>query len=143
VSRLSHDLRINWLFHGRSISISEYRCLKQDPACGEEEQQPGHVIAFPRAGVFVRHVEGRTIIGDPNHVLLFNRDEVYRTSHPYGCGDAGVALVLDARLLNEIIRPVDPAVVGTLDTHSTMRLQAKAAQALGTIVGAHRPSAAP
>jgi AraC family transcriptional regulator len=111
VAGLSHDLRINWLLRGRSISISEYRCLKQDPAYGEQEQQPGHVIAFPRAGVFVRHLEGRTVIGDPNHVLLFNRDEVYRTSHPYGCGDHGVALVLDAELLTEIIRPLDPAVV--------------------------------
>jgi AraC family transcriptional regulator len=111
VSGLSCELSIEWLLSGSSVSISEYRCRKQDPNCGEEEQQPGHVIVFPRTGVFAKHIHGRTVVADPNHVVLFNADEVYRTSHPYGCGDHGVGIVLDTELIGEIIEPYDPAVV--------------------------------
>jgi AraC-like DNA-binding protein len=80
------------LFSGAFVDITDFRCRRPDTACGAEEHAPSDQIVFVRAGVFVRHHGARQILAEPAGVLLFNRHQPYRVSHPCGIGDACTAL---------------------------------------------------
>ncbi|MBT8483935.1 MAG: helix-turn-helix transcriptional regulator [Phycisphaerae bacterium] len=103
-------VRIRPIHEGVSIQITSYACCKADCHAGDEEQQPGHVIVFPHAGVFVKHHEGTDVVVDANSCVFFNHPERYRTSHPYGFGDRGSAIVIAPELLLEIVASHDASV---------------------------------
>ncbi len=66
----------------------------RERAVTSERQQFWHVIGFPHAGSYMLHAEGASSLIDSNSIAFFNPLGVYRTSHPNGCGDRGVGLVV-------------------------------------------------
>ena len=42
--------------------------------------------------------------------MFFSKDSVYRVSHPTDCGDRGTTFTLAPRILNDIVRELDPTV---------------------------------
>ncbi|MFG0331676.1 MAG: helix-turn-helix transcriptional regulator [Phycisphaerales bacterium] len=66
------------------------------------------LITIPRRGVYVKHVESDAVVIDPNHMIFHEEGEVYRLSHPYGCGDDGVWIWIDDSLLRDLLASHDP-----------------------------------
>jgi AraC-like DNA-binding protein len=63
-----------------------------------------------RHGAFCKHFGRRSLAADVNQAIFFSRGSIYRVSHPADCGDRGTVFVPSARVLNEIIRELDPSV---------------------------------
>jgi AraC-like DNA-binding protein len=87
-------ITIDWLFESPTARLTKWACLVRDRGVTSERQQFWHVIGFPHAGAYVVHSEGASALIDVNSVAFFNPLGVYRTSHPHGCGDRGVGLVV-------------------------------------------------
>lgn len=87
-------ITIDWLFESPTVRLTRWACLVRDRGVTSERQQFWHVIGFPHAGTYMLHAEGDSALIDLNSVAFFNPLGVYRTSHPHGCGDRGVGLVV-------------------------------------------------
>lgn len=74
-------------FRTDRVWVTDARCRPAHPGALAERMLAAHTIVFPRSGVFVRHRGATADVGDPNHVIFFNPDEPYRSSHPGGGGD--------------------------------------------------------
>lgn len=98
------------VFHrGSVVEICDVRCRACRGGCGGEERSSAHEIVLPRAGVFLKHVAGREVVADSNHVLFFNRHEPYRVSHPADGGDDCTVFAFADDVLSDVLRRFDPA----------------------------------
>ncbi|MFC3164812.1 helix-turn-helix transcriptional regulator [Ciceribacter thiooxidans] len=100
---------VNLLLETESVVVRDVIC---DGACremGEEERASQTCLIFPYRGVFVRRIGEEDVVAEPNQVLLFNRDEAYRVSHPVAGGDACLSVAMPEDLLAELVA----------DTHGT------------------------
>jgi AraC-like DNA-binding protein len=59
-------------------------------------------LVFPYRGTYVRHIGQDDAVADANQLMLFNRGEGYRISHPIAGGDASLSLSLEEGLLREL-----------------------------------------
>ena len=90
--------------------LTEMVCRPHKATPASDHVFAAHAIVFPCTGVFVRHRGGENDIGDPNHIVFFNPDEPYRSSHPGGKGDDCDLLTVRPDVLADLIRPWDPKV---------------------------------
>lgn len=100
---------VQWrdLFSVSGLGVGSWSCRCPDAGPGATEHSPRHAIVFVRRGGFVRHLNGRAVHADPNHVLFFNASEEYRVSHPTAGGDDCTVFSLDAQNLAELLDSVD------------------------------------
>jgi len=96
-------IAIDWLFDSPTVRLTRWSCLVRDRAVTSERQQFWHVIGFPHAGAYRLHAEIGSALIDVNSVAFFNPLGVYRTSHPHGCGDRGVGLVIDPSVIADAL----------------------------------------
>jgi AraC-like DNA-binding protein len=97
------------VYKGSLAAITDFQCRKVETNCLlPEEVMPAPVVLFPRRGVFYRHGAGDPVLGDPNHVLFFNRDEPFRISYPKAGGDDSTLFAVSPTLLTEILAVHDP-----------------------------------
>jgi AraC family transcriptional regulator len=100
---------------GPGFRLGGWNCTHDHRAPGGEQASLGPTINIVLRGMFTRHVGRRTVIADPTVAVLANADDTWRSSHPTGCGDAGVWVVLDpdqAPVDNawlDRVRPLAPA----------------------------------
>lgn len=97
---------VNLLLETESVVVSDVIC---DGACremGEEERASQTCLVFPYRGVFVRRIGDEDVVAEPNQVLLFNRDQAYRVSHPVAGGDACLSVAMPEDLLAELVADV-------------------------------------
>jgi AraC family transcriptional regulator len=81
-------LHSSTLFSSCLVTISDWCCRPTEPAFGAEEESSGHVLIFPRTGLFVeRRGDRDDVVGDPTRVLFFKPKELYRVAHPVSGGD--------------------------------------------------------
>jgi len=66
-----------------------------------------------RHGAFAKHFGQRRITADVNQAVFFSHNSTYKVSHPADCGDRGTVFNVAPRVLNDIIRELDP----TIDEH--------------------------
>ena len=92
------------------VTISDVRCRPHGPECGPEEHSSSDSIAFARSGLFVKHVGRTEAVVDPNHVLFFGLDEVYRVSHPVPGGDDCTSFSFAPNVLRDAVGRFDPGV---------------------------------
>jgi AraC-like DNA-binding protein len=102
-------LRHQLIYRSPTVSVVDVCCRPHGGECGQEEQSSVPEIVFPRAGAFIRHVGGRCVLADANHVLFFNGGEPYRVSHPIAGGDDCTAFSFDAGILGEAVARLEPA----------------------------------
>ncbi|MCE9593822.1 MAG: helix-turn-helix transcriptional regulator [Planctomycetes bacterium] len=98
--------------HARTsaVTVGWYRCAHTHFLRGAEELAPAYTLNFPRRGVYVKHLEGRSLLVDPSSIVFFNRGECWCTSHPYGVGDAGTFVALRHDVVLAIARELEPKV---------------------------------
>ena len=99
------------IYRSETVSVSDVRCRPHGTACGAEELSDADSIAFPRTGLFVKHVGREEAVVDPNQVLFFNRDEIYRVSHPIAGGDDCTSFEFAPDVLRDALSRFDPSVV--------------------------------
>ena len=77
---------------------------------GAEEEADANNIVLMRHGAFSRHFGRRSFTADVNQAAFFSRESTYRVSHPADCGDRGTVFTVSRRVLNDIVRELDPSI---------------------------------
>jgi AraC-like DNA-binding protein len=101
------------LYQSPILEVSDYCCHRKNHVPGNEEMSTYNCIVLMRRGAFAKHFGRRKVTADVNQAVFFSKDSVYRVSHPADCGDRGTTFVISPRVLNDIIRELDP----TIDDH--------------------------
>ncbi|MGH9802453.1 MAG: helix-turn-helix domain-containing protein [Blastocatellia bacterium] len=92
------------------VSVRDYCCHISCGGPGEEEQPDANQIALMRHGAFSKHFGKRSLTADVNQAIFFSKESTYRISHPTDRGDRGTLFIPSPRILNDIIRELDPTV---------------------------------
>lgn len=92
------------------VSVHDYCCHIAQSGPGGEEESDANNIVLMRHGAFSRHFGRRTVTADVNQAVFFSRDSTYRVSHPSDCGDRGTVFTVSPRVLNDIVRELDPSI---------------------------------
>lgn len=92
------------------IRVSDYCCHIHCGGPGEDEQPDANQIVLMRHGAFTKHFGKRSLTADVNQAIFFSKESTYRISHPTDRGDRGTVFTPSPRILNDIIRELDPAV---------------------------------
>jgi AraC-like DNA-binding protein len=101
------------LYKSPLFIVTDYRCHDHEGGPSAEEQSEHNSIVLMRHGAFELHFGKRRVTADVNQAVFFSKDSVYRISHPTDHGDRGTAFVVAPRILNDIVRELDP----TIDEH--------------------------
>ena len=107
------------LYKSPILEVSDYCCHLTNHDPGTEETSADNAIVLMRRGAFARHFGRRKATADVNQAVFFSKDSVYRVSHPADCGDRGTTFVIAPRILNDIVREIDP----TIDEHPEQPFQ--------------------
>ncbi|MGE0480996.1 MAG: helix-turn-helix transcriptional regulator [Phycisphaerae bacterium] len=103
------------LYRGPALALADVCCAAPRSPAAPEEFSRACTLAFPRRGVFVKHVGPTTLVADSNVVVFFNRDEPYRVSHPVDGGDDCTVLRLREALLRDVLAALDPGAADRSD----------------------------
>lgn len=92
------------------LAVHGYCCraCREGPAA--EERSDGNEIVLLRHGAFAKHFGRKSVTVDVNQVAFFSKDAGYRISHPIDCGDRGTVFALSPRVLDEMVRELDPRI---------------------------------
>jgi AraC family transcriptional regulator len=107
---LENPLTFRTLYDSPLVSVRDYRCRIGCGAPGDEEQPDADQIVLLRSGAFRKHFGRRSVTADVNQAVFFSKESIYRVSHPADCGDRGTIFIASPRILNDIIRELDPTV---------------------------------
>lgn len=110
MSAAASPISFHPLYESPLVSVRDYVCraARGGPMC-EETSCSNHVVLM-RHGVFCKHLGRRSVTADVNQAVFFSRDTAYRVSHPADCGDRGTVFAVAPRVLNDIVRELDPSV---------------------------------
>lgn len=101
------------LFESPLFSVTDYRCHDHKGGPSAEEKSENNSIVLMRHGAFTMHFGKRRVTADVNQAVFFSKNSVYRISHPTDHGDRGTSFLVAPRILNDIVRELDP----TIDEH--------------------------
>jgi AraC family transcriptional regulator len=90
--------------------VQDYVCTSGAGGPGAEEEHGANTIVLMRHGVFCKHLGPRALTADVNHATFFSKGSTVRVSHPADCGDRGTVFTVTPRVLNDIVRELDPTV---------------------------------
>jgi AraC-like DNA-binding protein len=97
------------LYQSPLAGVHDYCCRADRGGPAAEEHSPSNDIVLLRHGAFCKHFGRRGVTADVNQVVFFSRGSTYRVSHPADCGDRGTIFVPTPRVLEDILRELDPA----------------------------------
>lgn len=93
------------MFHGPLVRVNDYECSYPRMELSDPIVTPCASLALPRCGICIKHVEGRIVRADPNHVLFTNRNEEFRIRHlACDCRDCGTEIGIQNELLSDVVR---------------------------------------
>jgi AraC family transcriptional regulator len=92
------------------VGIHEITCLRAQRGLSCEECKTEHALGLTLSGVNVHHVRGGAFTASPSHVMLCNRGDPYRVSHPFGSGEVQLAFMPRDDLLIDLVATRDPTV---------------------------------
>src|SRR5512133_130680 len=98
------------LYDSPLLSVREYSCHACRSGPGPEEESDANTLILMRQGAFCRHFGRRHATADVNQAVFFSKGSTYRVSHPADCGDRGTVFAVAPRVLQDIIRELDPSV---------------------------------
>lgn len=103
-------LSFNTLYQSPLVNISDYNCSIPRGGPQAEEYCDSNAIVLMRHGAFCKHFGRKTVTATVNQSIFFSKGSTYQVSHPSDCGDRGTTFELNTRILNDIIRELDPAI---------------------------------
>ena len=103
-------LAFRLLYESPILRVRDYTCRACQSGPGGEEYSDGNSIVLMRHGAFCKYFGRRVATADVNQAVFFSGRSTYRVSHPADCGDRGTTFVVSPRVLNDIVRELDPAV---------------------------------
>ena len=103
-------LTFRLLYESPIVRIRDYTCRACRGGPATEEYSDENSIVLMRHGAFCKHFGRRTVTADVNQAVFFSHESTYRVSHPADCGDRGTTFFVSPRVLNDIVRELDPAV---------------------------------
>jgi AraC-like DNA-binding protein len=65
------------LFRSDVIAVGKFRCPASHPLFRDSGPCSHHTFVFPRTMTQIRHDDGRTFLGSPSSVALYNQDQRY------------------------------------------------------------------
>ena len=98
------------LYESPIIGVHDYCCHSSRGGPGAEEESSANNIVLMRHGAFAKHFGKRSVTADVNQAVFFSRNSTYRVSHPGECGDRGTVFTVSPRVLNDIVRELDPSI---------------------------------
>jgi AraC-like DNA-binding protein len=98
------------LYRSPIVAVRDYECRAGRGGPAEEEHSDSNNIVLMRHGTFCKHFGRRSATADVNQAVFFSRGSTYRVSHPGECGDRGTIFIVSPRILNDIVRELDPSV---------------------------------
>jgi hypothetical protein len=101
------------LYESPILGVQDYCCHASRSGPASEENCDTNNIVLMRHGAFSKHFGRRAVTADVNQATFFSKGSSYRVSHPADCGDRGTAFIPSPRVLNDIVRELDP----TIDEH--------------------------
>jgi AraC-like DNA-binding protein len=93
-----------------TICIRDYTCRACQHGPAAEEYSDSNSIVLMRRGAFCKHFGRRSATADVNQAVFFLKNSNYSISHPADGGDRGTVFELSQRVLNEMVRELDPSV---------------------------------
>ncbi len=105
-----NPLTFRYLYRSPLLGVRDYRCCAGRGGPGVEERSDINNIVLMRHGAFCKHFGRRRETADVNQAVFFSRDSTYRVSHPGECGDRGTVFDVSPRVLNDIVRELDPGI---------------------------------
>ena len=113
---VDEKLTFKSLYQSSLLSVHDYSCTHGQGGSASDEQSDVNSIVLMRHGAFLRHFGRNAVIADVNQAVFFSKESTYRVSHPTDCGDRGTLFTISPRVLNDIVRELDPSV----DEHPTL-----------------------
>lgn len=95
-------LSIKLLLDTATASVRDVVCSGECRHKSPAECAQSTFLVFPYRGVYVRHVGRHECVAEGNQVVLFNRGEDYRISHPVEGGDACLSVGVAEHWLEEL-----------------------------------------
>lgn len=108
--RLENPLSYRSLYSSPIVSVNDYCCRTSCSGPADEEQSSVNNIVLMRNGAFCKHFGRRSVTADVNQAVFFSKGSTYRVSHPADFGDRGTVFAPSPRVLNDIVRELDPSV---------------------------------
>src|SRR5689334_1204810 len=108
--RVENLLVFRSLYDSPIVSVRDYSCRASRSGPAGEENCDTNNIVLMRHGAFSKHFGRRRVTADVNQAVFFSKDSTYRVSHPAEHGDRGTVFVPSPRVLNDIIRELDPTI---------------------------------
>src|SRR5437773_2385137 len=108
--RAANPLVFHSLYQSPLVSVRDYRCRAGCGGPEGEEHSGSNDIVLLRHGAFCKHLGRRRVTADVNQAVFFSQGSTYHVSHPADGGDRGTVFVLSPRVLNDIVRELDPAI---------------------------------
>lgn len=104
-----NPLTFRTLYESPLVSVQDYNCRACRGGPAGEENPGGNQVVLMRHGAFSKHFGKRSVTADVNQAVFFSKESSYRVSHPGDRGDRGTVFILSPRVLNEIVRELDPS----------------------------------
>jgi AraC-like DNA-binding protein len=95
-------LSIKLLLDTATASVRDVVCSGECRHKSPAECAQSTFLVFPYRGVYVRHVGRHESVAEGNQVVLFNKGEDYRISHPVEGGDACLSVGVAEHWLEEL-----------------------------------------
>lgn len=109
-AELEQPIRFAPLYASPLLTINDYQCgIARGGPTGEEQSSANSVVLL-RHGAFCQHFGRRRVTATANQAIFFSQGSTYRVSHPAEHGDRGTTFTLAPRILNDIVRELDPTV---------------------------------
>ena len=97
------EFSVQILLRSPEMTLRDVVCRGTCRHKSPEECATATHLVFPYRGTYVRHVGQDNAVADANQLVLFNRGQAYRMSHPIAGGDASLSLALEEGLLWELV----------------------------------------
>lgn len=98
------------LYRSPLVHVRDYRCHAERGGPAAEEHADTNNVVLMRHGAFCKHFGRKQVTADVNQAAFFSKGSTYRVSHPGDCGDRGTTFELSPRVLNDIVRELDPTI---------------------------------